>query len=146
MDNNEEENNNESKQERNQIKTKPNESIEMKESNQSIEKEKEKTTSHEEIKYTDNNNLVKSLTEKDNQKKDRIFKNTYDTKQLNPENNLGNGNDDLTNIKYVTEKQLDQLNKEQKNKENNKFNDKNAIITIKDLQKNPKPYMILVIH
>ena len=48
---------------------------------------KEKTTSHEEIKYTDNNNLVKSLTEKDNQKKDRIFKNTYDTKQLNPENN-----------------------------------------------------------
>ena len=143
MDNNEEENNNESKQERNQIKTKPNESIEMKESNQSIEKEKEKTTSHEEIKYTDNNNLVKSLTEKDNQKKDRIFKNTYDTKQLNPENNLGNGNDDLTNIKYVTEKQLDQLNKEQKNKENNKFNDKNAIITIKDLQKNPNKKLLI---
>ena len=143
MDNNEEENNNESKQERNQIKTKPNESIEMKESNQSIEKEKEKTTSHEEIKYADNNNLVKSLTEKDNQKKDRIFKNTYDTKQLNPENNLGNGNDDLTNIKYVTEKQLDQLNKEQKNKENNKFNDKNAIITIKDLQKNPNKKLLI---
>ena len=143
MDNNEEENNNESKQERNQIKTKPNESIEMKESNQSIEKEKEKTTSHEEIKHTDNNNLVKSLTEKDNQKKDRIFKNTYDTKQLNPENNLGNGNDDLTNIKYVTEKQLDQLNKEQKNKENNKFNDKNAIITIKDLQKNPNKKLLI---
>ena len=143
MDNNEEENNNESKQERNQIKTKPNESIEMKESNQSIEKEKEKTTSHEEIKYTDNNNLVKSLTEKDNQKKDRIFKNTYDTKQLNPENNLGNGNDDLTNIKYVTEKQLDQLKKEQKNKENNKFNDKNAIITIKDLQKNPNKKLLI---
>ena len=143
MDNNEEENNNESKQERNQIKTKPNESIEMKESNQSIEKEKEKSTSHEEIKHTDNNNLVKSLTEKDNQKKDRIFKNTYDTKQLNPENNLGNGNDDLTNIKYVTEKQLDQLNKEQKNKENNKFNDKNAIITIKDLQKNPNKKLLI---
>ena len=143
MDNNEEENNNDTKQEGNQIKTKPNESIEMKESNQSIEKEKEKTTSHEEIKYTDNNNLVKSLTEKDNQKKDRIFKNTYDTKQLNPENNLGNGNDDLTNIKYVTEKQLDQLNKEQKNKENNKFNDKNAIITIKDLQKNPNKKLLI---
>ena len=143
MDNNEEENNNESKQERNQIKTKPNESIEMKESNQSIEKEKEKTTSQEEIKHTDNNNLVKSLTEKDNQKKDRIFKNTYDTKQLIQENNLGNGNDDLTNIKYVTEKQLDQLNKEQKNKENNKFNDKNAIITIKDLQKNPNKKLLI---
>ena len=143
MDNNEEENNNDTKQEGNQIKTKPNESIEMKESNQSIEKEKEKTTSHEEIKYTDNNNLVKSLTEKDNQKKDRIFKNTYDTKQLIQENNLGNGNDDLTNIKYVTEKQLDQLNKEQKNKENNKFNDKNAIITIKDLQKNPNKKLLI---
>ena len=143
MDNNEEENNNDTKQEGNQIKSKPNESIEMKESNQSIEKEKEKTTSHEEIKYTDNNNLVKSLTEKDNQKKDRIFKNTYDTKQLIQENNLGNGNDDLTNIKYVTEKQLDQLNKEQKNKENNKFNDKNAIITIKDLQKNPNKKLLI---
>ena len=115
----------------------------MKESNQSIEKEKEKTTSQEEIKHTDNNNLVKSLTEKDNQKKDRIFKNTYDTKQLIQENNLGNGNDDLTNIKYVTEKQLDQLNKEQKNKENNKFNDKNAIITIKDLQKNPNKKLLI---
>ena len=138
---NQEEENNKSNQDQNQIGIKSNESIEMPQSNKSSEKgknkEKDNPPNNEEIKANEQNDSKKSLTAKENQNPDNKDKETVSLNLIYQGNNSNNENEDITNIKYVSQNQIEKLKQEQNKKNQNAINPQNSIITLKDLQQNP---------
>jgi len=144
---NQDEENNKSKQDQNQIGIKSNESIEMPQSNKSSEKEKDKEKdnppNNEEIKANEQNNSKKSLTAKENQNPDNKDKETVSLNLIYQGNNSNNENEDITNIKYVSQNQIEKLKQEQNKKKQNAINPQNSIITLKDLQQNPNKKLLI---
>ena len=141
---NQEKENNRSNPDQNQIRIKSNESIEMRKSNKSSEKDKVKEIfpGNEEIKTSEQNN--KSLTEKEKLNQDNIEKDTISHQHhLNKENILNNENEDITNIKYVSQNQIEKLKQEQIKENQKTLNSQNNIITIKDLQRNPNKRLMI---
>ena len=154
MENNNEENN-KSKEEpkQNQTSVKPNESIELPLSKNSPktekEKEKELQIDNNEIKNTQENNSQKPLTEKEESKeKEKNQDNNDQNKEKNiPVNEVNQenkeANEDITNIKYVNENQLEQLKQKQIKEEENLLYSPDNLITIKDLQNNPNKKLLI---
>ena len=144
---NQDEENNKSKQDQNQIGIKSNESIEMPQSNKSSEKEKDKEKdnppNNEEIKANEQNDSKKSLTAKENQNPDNKDKETVSLNLIYQGNNSNNENEDITNIKYVSQNQIEKLKQEQNKKNQNAINPQNSIITLKDLQQNPNKKLLI---
>ena len=144
---NQDEENNKSKQDQNQIGIKSNESIEMPQSNKSSEKEKDKEKdnppNNEEIKVNEQNDSKKSLTAKENQNPDNKDKETVSLNLIYQGNNSNNENEDITNIKYVSQNQIEKLKQEQNKKNQNAINPQNSIITLKDLQQNPNKKLLI---
>ena len=144
---NQQEENNKSKQDQNQIGIKSNESIEMPQSNKSSEKEKDKEKdnppNNEEIKANEQNDSKKSLTAKENQNPDNKDKETVSLNLIYQGNNSNNENEDITNIKYVSQNQIEKLKQEQNKKNQNAINPQNSIITLKDLQQNPNKKLLI---
>ena len=144
---NQDEENNKSKQDQNQIGIKSNESIEMPQSNKSSEKEKDKEKdnppNNEEIKANEQNDSKKSLTAKENQNPDNKDKETVSLNLIYQGNNSNNENEDITNIKYVSQNQIEKLKQEQNKKNQNASNPQNSIITLKDLQQNPNKKLLI---
>jgi len=144
---NQEEENNKSKQDQNQIGIKSNESIEMPQSNKSSEKEKDKEKdnppNNEEIKANEQNDSKKSLTAKENQNPDNKDKETVSLNLIYQGNNSNNENEDITNIKYVSQNQIEKLKQEQNKKNQNAINPQNSVITLKDLQQNPNKKLLI---
>ena len=144
---NQDEENNKSKQDQNQIGVKSNESIEMPQSNKSSEKEKDKEKdnppNNEEIKANEQNDSKKSLTAKENQNPDNKDKETVSLNLIYQGNNSNNENEDITNIKYVSQNQIEKLKQEQNKKNQNAINPQNSIITLKDLQQNPNKKLLI---
>ena len=144
---NQDEENNKSKQDQNQIGIKSNESIEMPQSNKSSEKEKDKEKdnppNNEEIKANEQNDSKKSLTAKENQNPDNKDKETVSLNLIYQGNNSNNENEDITNIKYVSQNQIEKLKQEQNRKNQNAINPQNSIITLKDLQQNPNKKLLI---
>ena len=142
---NQNEENNKSKQEENKNRTEinANESVEMKKSKNSSEKEdnkeKEKSDAIDENKKKEDNNKSKSLTTEANkdQNKDTV-NNNININEIDKDNN-----EDITNIKYVSENQLEQIKQKQKQEKQNDLYSSNNPITIKDLQKNPNKKLII---
>jgi len=141
------EENNKSKQDQNQVGIKSNESIEMPQSNKSSEKEKDKEKdnppNNEEIKANEQNDSKKSLTAKENQNPDNKDKETVSLNLIYQGNNSNNENEDITNIKYVSQNQIEKLKQEQNIKNQNAINPQNSIITLKDLQQNPNKKLLI---
>ena len=133
---------NTTQQEPNQEGINSNKSIEIPPLNKSSEKNKgeiqEKSEDNEKINTNEKNNSKKSLTEKENRNGENKEKETDNVNIISKEKNINNINneneEDITNIKYVSQNQFDKLKKEQIQKE---LNSKNAIHTIEDLQQNP---------
>ena len=154
MENNNEENN-KSKEEpkQNQTSVKPNESIELPLSKNSPktekENEKELQIDNNEIKNTQENNSQKPLTEKEESKeKEKNQDNNDQNKEKNiPVNEVNQenkeANEDITNIKYVNENQLEQLKQKQIKEEENLLYSPDNLITIKDLQNNPNKKLLI---
>ena len=144
---NQDEENNKSKQDQNQIGIKSNESIEMPQSNKSSEKgkdkEKDNPPNNEEIKANEQNDSKKSLTAKENQNPDNKDKETVSLNLIYQGNNSNNENEDITNIKYVSQNQIEKLKQEQNKKNENAINPQNSIITLKDLQQNPNKKLLI---
>ena len=154
MENNNEENN-KSKEEpkQNQTSVKPNESIELPLSKNSPktekENEKELPIDNNEIKNTQENNSQKPLTEKEESKEKEKNQENYDqnkeknipVNEVNQENK--EANEDITNIKYVNENQLEQLKQKQIKEEENLLYSPDNLITIKDLQNNPNKKLLI---
>ena len=144
---NQDEENNKSKQDQNQIGIKSNESIEMPQSNKFSEKEKDKEKdnppNNEEIKANEQNDSKKSLTAKENQNPDNKDKETVSLNLIYQGNNSNNENEDITNIKYVSQNQIEKLKQEQNKKNQNAINPQNSIITLKDLQQNPNKKLLI---
>ena len=144
---NQEEENNKSKHDQNQIGIKSNESIEMPQSNKSSEKDKEKEKdnlpNNEAIKVNEQNDSKKSLTAKENQNPDNKDKETVSLNLIYQGNNSNNENEDITNIKYVSQNQIEKLKQEQNKKNQNAINPQNSIITLKDLQQNPNKKLLI---
>ena len=154
MENNNEENN-KSKEEpkQNQTSVKPNESIELPLSKNSPktekENEKELPIDNNEIKNTQENNSQKPLTEKEESKeKEKNQDNNDQNKEKNiPVNEVNQenkeANEDIINIKYVNENQLEQLKQKQIKEEENLLYSPDNLITIKDLQNNPNKKLLI---
>ena len=154
MENNNEENN-KSKEEpkQNQTSVKPNESIELPLSKNSPktekENEKELPIDNNEIKNTQENNSQKPLTEKEESKEKEKNQENYDqnkeknipVNEVNQENK--EANEDIINIKYVNENQLEQLKQKQIKEEENLLYSPDNLITIKDLQNNPNKKLLI---
>ena len=144
---NQDEENNKSKQDQNQMGIKSNESIEMPQSNKSSEKEKDKEKdnppNNEEIKANEQNDSKKSLTAKENQNPDNKDKETVSLNLIYQGHNSNNENEDITNIKYVSQNQIEKLKQEQNKKNQNAINPQNSIITLKDLQQNPNKKLLI---
>ena len=144
---NQEEENNKSKHDPNQIGIKSNESIEMPQSNKSSEKDKEKEKdnllNNEAIKVNEQNHSKKSLTAKENQNPDNKDKETVSLNLIYQGNNSNNENEDITNIKYVSQNEIAKLKQEQNRKNQNESNPQNSIITLKDLQQNPNKKLLI---
>ena len=144
---NQQEENNKSKQDQNQIGIKSNESIEMPQSNKSSEKgkdkEKDNPPNNEEIKANEKNDSKKSLTAKENQNQDNKDKETVSLNLIYQGNNSNNENEDITNIKYVSQNEIAKLKQEQNKKNQNAINPQNSIITLKDLQQNPNKKLLI---
>ena len=142
---NQEEENNKSKQDQNPIGIKSNESVQINQSNKSVEKDKEKENlpNNEENKTNEQNNSKKSLTAKENQNQDNKDKETVGLNLLYQGNNSNNDNEDITNIKYVSQNQIEKLKQEQNKKNQNELNPQSCIITLKDLQQNPNKKLLI---
>ena len=148
MENNNEENN-KSKEEpkQNQTSVKPNESIELPLSKNSPktekENEKELPIDNNEIKNTQENNSQKPLTEKEKNQdnNDQNKEKNIPVNEVNQENK--EANEDIINIKYVNENQLEQLKQKQIKEEENLLYSPDNLITIKDLQNNPNKKLLI---
>ena len=136
----------------------------------------QKKSEEDKKSYEENQNLNKSekpLTEEANKENNKSNEYVQKKEEDNEENNIKekpksenindspkeiynanneeeNDKDDLTNIKYVTQEELAEIEKSQekeKNKPSNNYNnnnkDKDKLITIKDLQQNPKEKLII---
>ena len=107
----------------------------------------------------ESNNKSKKEEENKNQKKlktnERIeiplSKKSLENEKINDRNNTeeninnqnNNNNEDITNIKYVTENQLDQIKQIEKEQKKNIIYSPNHSVTILDLQKNPNLKLII---
>ena len=142
---NQEEENNKLKQEQNPIGIKSNQSVEIHQSNKSVEKDKEKENlpNNEENKTNEQNDSKKSLTAKENPNQDNKDKETVSLNLLYQGNNSNNDNEDITNIKYVSQNQIEKLKQEQNKKNQNELNPQSCIITLKDLQQNPNKKLLI---
>jgi len=105
------------------------------------------------------NNKSKKEEENKNQKKIKknesieipLSKKSLENEKINDNNNTeeninnqnNNNNEDITNIKYVTENQLDQIKQIEKEQKKNIIYSPNHSITILDLQKNPNLKLII---
>ena len=58
-------------------------------------------------------------------------------------NNSNNDNEDITNIKYVSQNQIEKLKQEQNKKKQNESNPQSCVITLKDLQQNPNKRLLI---
>ena len=157
MENNNEENSKsiESQKEK-KTSIKPNESIELPLSKNSSKKEnqnekEEQPIENNEIKTDKEINSPKPITEKedikdkenDNNQKNNVQnqENNIQIKDLNKDNK--EANEEMPNIKYVSEKQLEQMKSKQKKTRKNLMNSPDTLITIKDLQNNPNKKLII---
>ena len=142
---NKEEENDKSKQEQNPKEIKSNESVQINQSNKSVEKDKEKENlpNNEENKTNEQNDSKKSLTAKENPNQDNKDKETVSLNLLYQGNNSNNDNEDITNIKYVSQNQIEKLKQEQNKKKQNELNPQSCIITLKDLQQNPNKKLLI---
>ena len=105
------------------------------------------------------NNKSKKEEENKNQKKLKtnesieipLSKKSLENEKINDRNNTeeninnqnNNNNEDITNIKYVTENQLDQIKQIEKEQKKNIIYSPNHSVTILDLQKNPNLKLII---
>ena len=107
----------------------------------------------------ESNNKSKKEEENKNQKKLKtnesieipLSKKSLENEKINDRNNTeeninnqnNNNNEDITNIKYVTENQLDQIKQIEKEQKKNIIYSPNHSVTILDLQKNPNLKLII---
>lgn len=107
----------------------------------------------------ENQNESKKEEENKNQKKLKtnesieipLSKKSLENEKINDRNNTeeninnqnNNNNEDITNIKYVTENQLDQIKQIEKEQKKNIIYSPNHSVTILDLQKNPNLKLII---
>ena len=98
----------------------------------------------------ENQNLNKSekpLTDGVNQENKENKEENNTNNDINNEQNNENNNDDLTNIKFVTKEKLGEFEKSQEKEINQQINynnnSPNKLISIKDLQQNPKEKLII---
>ena len=107
----------------------------------------------------ENQNESKKEEENKNQKKLKtnesieipLSKKSLENEKINDRNNTeeninnqnNNNNEDITNIKYVTENQLDQIKQIEKEQKKNIIYSPNHYVTILDLQKNPNLKLII---
>ena len=157
MENNNEENNKSiESQKQKQTSVKPNESIELPLSKNSSKNEnqnekEEQPIENNEIKTDKEINSPKPITEKedikdkenDNNQKNNVQnqENNIQIKDLNKDNKEANV--EMPNIKYISEKQLEQMKSKQKKTRKNLMNSPDTLITIKDLQNNPNKKLII---
>ena len=108
--------------------------------NQNESKKEEENKNNKKLKTNESIEIPLSKKSLENEKiNDK--NNTEEEENINNQNN--NNNEDITNIKYVTENQLDQIKQIEKEQKKNIIYSPNHSVTILDLQKNPNLKLII---
>ena len=105
--------------------------------NQNESKKEEENKNQKKLKTNESIEIPLSKKSLENEK---INENNTE-ENINNQNN--NNNEDITNIKYVTENQLDQIKQIEKEQKKNIIYSPNHSVTILDLQKNPNLKLII---
>ena len=106
--------------------------------NQNESKKEEENHNNKKLKTNESIEIPLSKKSLENEK---INDNNNTEENINNQNN--NNNEDITNIKYVTENQLDQIKQIEKEQKKNIIYSPNHSVTILDLQKNPNLKLII---
>ena len=106
--------------------------------NQNESKKEEENQNNKKLKTNESIEIPLSKKSLENEK---INDNNNTEENINNQNN--NNNEDITNIKYVTENQLDQIKQIEKEQKKNIIYSPNHSVTILDLQKNPNLKLII---
>ena len=106
--------------------------------NQNESKKEEENKNQKKLKTNESIEIPLSKKSLENEK---INDNNNTEENINNQNN--NNNEDITNIKYVTENQLDQIKQIEKEQKKNIIYSPNHSVTILDLQKNPNLKLII---
>ena len=106
--------------------------------NQNESKKEEENHNNKKLKTNESIEIPLSKKSLENEK---INDRNNTEENINNQNN--NNNEDITNIKYVTENQLDQIKQIEKEQKKNIIYSPNHSVTILDLQKNPNLKLII---
>ena len=106
--------------------------------NQNESKKEEENHNNKKLKTNESIEIPLSKKSLENEK---INDRNNTEENINNQNN--NNNEDITNIKYVTENQLDQIKQIEKEQKKNIIYSPNHYVTILDLQKNPNLKLII---
>ncbi len=106
--------------------------------NQNESKKEEENKNNKKLKTNESIEIPLSKKSLENEK---INDRNNTEENINNQNN--NNNEDITNIKYVTENQLDQIKQIEKEQKKNIIYSPNHSVTILDLQKNPNLKLII---
>ena len=112
----------------------------MENQNESNNKSKKEEENKNNKKLKTNESIEIPLSKK-SLENEKINDNNNTEENINNQNN--NNNEDITNIKYVTENQLDQIKQIEKEQKKNIIYSPNHSVTILDLQKNPNLKLII---
>lgn len=112
----------------------------MENQNESNNKSKKEEENKNQKKLKTNESIEIPLSKK-SLENEKINDNNNTEENINNQNN--NNNEDITNIKYVTENQLDQIKQIEKEQKKNIIYSPNHSVTILDLQKNPNLKLII---
>ena len=112
----------------------------MENQNESNNKSKKEEENQNNKKLKTNESIEIPLSKK-SLENEKINDRNNTEENINNQNN--NNNEDITNIKYVTENQLDQIKQIEKEQKKNIIYSPNHSITILDLQKNPNLKLII---
>ena len=112
----------------------------MENQNESNNKSKKEEENKNNKKLKTNESIEIPLSKK-SLENEKINDRNNTEENINNQNN--NNNEDITNIKYVTENQLDQIKQIEKEQKKNIIYSPNHTITILDLQKNPNLKLII---
>ena len=106
--------------------------------NQNESKKEEENKNNKKLKTNESIEIPLSKKSLENEKI-----NDRNNTEENIKNQNNNNNEDITNIKYVTENQLDQIKQIEKEQKKNIIYSPNHSVTILDLQKNPNLKLII---
>ena len=112
----------------------------MENQNESNNKSKKEEENKNQKKLKTNESIEIPLSKK-SLENEKINDNNNTEENINNQNH--NNNEDITNIKYVTENQLDQIKQIEKEQKKNIIYSPNHSVTILDLQKNPNLKLII---